>query len=186
MDAIQYIVYKIYNSCNIYQNDQILVYSINNQIEKINTKINEIDNQISKKKDELSLFQTKFDEIELQYKESKDKLHQFNLDVNNKLNIFNNKFNSIFNEKIEVYDKTKNINNIFNEFKNLEDKITIFDQYNLLNKNIETNVLNCEISKEKLLNVKKELATLEKNKLDLSNKINQLNNVNTSLDIINN
>jgi hypothetical protein len=184
MESIQYFIYNLYNKYNSFKSDELFIYSINSQLQKIDVKLKELDYQIVKKKNELSLYQKNFDEEEVNYNNSKMNLFEHNKLINIKINLLNTKFEGIYNTSRDVLYKSQSINEIFNEFKN-NNNIDIFQEYTNFNKIIENNVLKCEISKEKLQAVKNELNILEISKSNFLKKINQLNELNKSLELTN-
>ena len=100
------------------------------------------------------------------------------LDNNNeKLDNNNEKLD---NNNIKSLNKIKLISDKYNNLI-LDSNDNIFTKYNKLTKNIEDNILKCEISKEKIEPVLTLLESLlnEKNKLEI--KMNNLNEVKKNL-----
>ena len=183
MDSIHSVLYNIYNRFTSYNTDELFIYSINTQINKINLKISELDSLIIKKKDEVSLYEKNFNENELEYNQSKQNVTTYNENINKKLDCFKENLNKVFDTNSKIYDKILLLNNNFNEFKNINNT-NIFDKYSELNSDIEKNVLKCEISKEKLNSVKNELTLLQNDKKVFSNKMDQLIELNKSVEVI--
>lgn len=189
MDNIKYYITKIMEHMSYPSNSQNLKISICTEINNISNILNEVNNKILKTNEHKQFLEKTINDNEDLYKLSKteldtfdnileQKVNDFILDMNNKNNKLSN--NELDNNNIKSLNKIKLISDKYNNLI-LDSNDNIFTKYNKLTKNIEDNILKCEISKEKIEPVLTLLESLlnEKNKLEI--KMNNLNEVKKNL-----
>lgn len=198
MDNIKYYITKIMEHISYPSNSQNLKISICTEINNISNILNEVNNKILKTNEHKQFLEKTINDNEDLYKLSKAELDKFDNILKQKVNEFildmNNKNEKLDNnnEKLDNNNEKLDNNNIksLNKIKLISDKYNnlildsndnIFTKYNKLTKNIEDNILKCEISKEKIEPVLTLLESLlnEKNKLEI--KMNNLNEVKKNL-----
>lgn len=176
---MDYIISLLQNliSNPIYENSELLKSSIETRITSINSQIKDTQAQIEKQNDLLNLYKSNLETAEKKYEESKDKLKQYNKTVNKKITTYKNKLNNLLNNSTEDNKKLESIcteiDNVYTKFK-FDKNITILERYSKINKEIEDNVIECEIIKEKIKPINIKLT-------DLNNKISEYNEQSTKL-----
>ena len=192
MDNIKYYFTKVLEQITYSSSNDNLKTSICREIQNITQKLIILNNKILKTNEQKEFLQKTINDNEKIYQESKHKLqkfdnllikkvNQFKLEMNcdnldeteNKIDILNKKNIKILNIIKLISDKYNNLILINNE--------NIFNAYSELNKNIEENILTCEIAKEKIQPINQLLNSLtsEKNKLEIH--IKNLNTVQFNL-----
>ena len=172
MDNITYYISKLLQNITTLTNSQNLQTSINSEINNLNNQLNIINMNTSTVTDRKQYLQKTINDNEASYQLSKSELREFEQQLHQKTK----QYILLMNET----DKIKNSDNILNIIKILSEKhhnlITcnnnnnnIFDKYDELNKNMENNIVKCEISKESIEPVLEQLKSL----LDEINKVEQ-------------
>ena len=173
-------------------NSTYLKTSICTEINVISKNLNELNNKILKANEHKQFLEKTISDNEELYQLSKNELEKFDnilkqkvskfiLDMNNKNDKLSNKCNNNNdNQNMKSLNIIKLISDKYNNLI-IDNNDNIFTKYNKLTKNIEDNIVKCEISKEKLQPVLSLLESLlnEKNKLEI--KINNLNEVKKNL-----
>ena len=181
---MEYIMSLLHNLLNLskVENSALLKTSLETQIGQTQDEIKSINSNIKIQNDMLSLYNNNLNEAEKIYQDSKNKLEQYNKTINNKITNFKNKVVSIIdnNKEQDTSVKCNEIDNIYTKFK-FDKNITISERYSNLNKDIEENVVKCEIIKEKIDPIKLKLKELNADLGKLNETLQKYQEVEKSL-----
>jgi len=180
METIITFFQNLINNYTTPENCKLLRKSLETQITTIKNEISELESDLSKTTNTINLYETNQTNSEQKYAESKQKLEKYNTIVEDKLNNFKLKLIKIFDKSEEPLYKCKEIDTLYNNFKCNED-ISILENYEILQKDIENNIIQCEIAKEKLEPIKNKYDTLMQTKNDKINQLSKLNDLKDSL-----
>ena len=180
MDSIITFFQNLIKNYSTPENCELLKNSLETQISTIKNEISELESNLSKTTNTINLYDTNQTNSEQKYTESKQKLEKYNTVVEDKLNNFKLKLIKIFDKSEEPLFKCNEIETLYNNFKCNED-ISILENYKILQNNIENNIIQCEIAKEKLEPIKNKYDTLMQTKNDKINQLSKLNDLKDSL-----